>query len=165
MTIMYRLATIDDAEEIQELTWQAYEPIRNLGINFAAATADIELVQKNISNNLCYVLEEDDQILATLSIRMPWGEQPGPYPLPHIWWFAVHPKSSKQGVGSLLLTWVEETVIRDMFKAPAVTLGTTDKHPWLAEMYERKGYIRAGEKDSGRGHTTVFLRKELRVKS
>lgn len=163
VTRTFRLATVEDAEELLGLTLRAYEPIRQLGINFAAATADIDLVKNNIQNNVCYVLEENGQILATVSIRMPWGPQPGPFGLPHIWWFAVEPSIGKKGIGSTLLQWVEETVIRDTWKAPAVSLGTADKHPWLIDMYERRGYERAGEKNLGRGHTTIFLRKVLRA--
>lgn len=162
MSATFRLATLQDAEEILAVSLRAYEPIRKLGIHFAAATADLTLVQRNIQNNACYVMEEDGQILATVSIRMPWGLQPGPLGYPHIWWFAVEPSLGKKGVGSVLLQWVEETVIRDTLKSPAVTLGTADKHPWLCEMYERKGYERVGEKDLGKGHTTIFLRKVLR---
>lgn len=162
MTTNFRLATSDDAEELLAVTLRAYEPIRQLGIHFAAATADLALVQKNIRDNACYVMEENGRIQATVSIRMPWGPQPGPLGFPHIWWFAVDPAIGQKGVGSTLLRWVEETVIRDTLKSPAVTLGTADKHPWLCEMYERKGYERVGEKDLGKGHVTIFLRKVLR---
>ncbi|MCY7834552.1 GNAT family N-acetyltransferase, partial [Bacillus spizizenii] len=47
-------------------------------------------------------------------------------------------------------------------KVPFVSLGTADKHPWLIEMYERKGYVRAGEQDLGKGHMTVYMKKQLR---
>jgi len=161
MTRTFRLATADDAEELLGLTLRAYAPIRELGIHFAAATADLALVKKNIHNHACYVLEEDGQIQATVSLRMPWGPQPGPFGLPHIWWFAVDPDIGKKGVGSALLTWVEESIIRDTLKAPAVSLGTADEHPWLSAMYERRGYARAGEANLGRGHTTIYFRKEL----
>ncbi|PTM56561.1 GNAT family N-acetyltransferase [Desmospora activa] len=158
----FRLATLEDAEELHALSLGAYEPNRKLGINFAAATADIALVQQNIHNNVCYVMEENGRIIATVSIRMPWGPQPGPLGLPHIWWFAVDPTLGGKGIGSKLLSWVETTVIRDEWKAPAVTLGTADKHPWLIRMYERRGYERVGEKDLGKGHITIYLRKVLR---
>lgn len=162
MVQTFRLATERDGEEILDLSLRAYEPNRKLGINFAAATADIDLVKKNIGDNACYVMEENGQIIATVSIRMPWGPQPGPFGLPHIWWFAVDPELGRRGIGSTLLNWVEETVIRDTLKAPAVSLGTADKHPWLMRMYERRGYERAGEKDLGKGHITVYFRKILR---
>ncbi|UUZ80545.1 GNAT family N-acetyltransferase [Paenibacillus sp. P26] len=162
MTQQFRLATLDDANVLLDLSLRAYEPIRKLGIHFTAATADLDTVRKNIDNHACYVMEQDGDIIATVTIRMPWGPQPGPFGLPHIWWFAVDPDTGQKGVGSKLLSWVEETIIRDTLKAPAVSLGTADKHPWLIEMYERKGYVRAGEKDLGKGHITVYLRKELR---
>lgn len=68
----FRLATNEDADSLLNLTLQAYKPIRELGIPFLAATADLALVKKNISQNLCYVYEEEKRIAATVSIRMPW---------------------------------------------------------------------------------------------
>ncbi len=156
-----RLATLEDKEKLQELILRAYAPIRELGINFAAATADVNLVEKNIKNNMCYVLEENGQLLATCSLRMPWGLQPGPYGFPHIYWFAVDPQIGKQGVGTSLLKWIEENIVRDTLKSPAVTLGTADKHPWLINMYEKHGYEKVGSADLGRGHITIYLRKIL----
>ena len=52
MSRQYRLATEADADELLSLTLRAYEPIRKLGINFAAATADKELVLNNIQKRL-----------------------------------------------------------------------------------------------------------------
>ena len=162
MTYNYRLATLDDAAAVLDLSLRAYEPIRSMGIRFAAATADLETVRKNIHDNACYVMEYEGRTIATVSVRMPWGPQPGPLGVPHIWWFAVDPSIGKKGVGSTFLQWIEETVIRDTLKSPAVSLGTADKHPWLIGMYERRGYVRVAEKDLGKGHITVFLRKTLR---
>lgn len=41
-------------------------------------------------------MEEDGRIIATITLRMPWGKQPGPYGVPHIWWFAVDPDTGKK---------------------------------------------------------------------
>ncbi|MEB2359362.1 GNAT family N-acetyltransferase [Bacillus pumilus] len=161
MGYTFRLATEADIEALLELTTRAYEPIRELGIQFQAAHADFALVQKNVQKNLCYVMEENGELLSTLSLRMPWGEQPGPFGVPHIWWFASEP-SAQKGTGSILLEWVETELLRDTLKVPYVSLGTADKHPWLIDMYERKGYVRAGEKDLSKGHITVYLKKQLR---
>ncbi|UOY92375.1 GNAT family N-acetyltransferase [Ectobacillus sp. JY-23] len=154
----YRLATLDDAEELLHVTLRAYEPIRELGIQFPAATADLELVKHNIENHDCYVLEKDGVIAATLSVRA-FEEVTD---LPCVWWFAVDPIYKKQGLGSKILTYVEEVIIRDTLKASAVALGTSDKHPWLISMYERKGYERFYEVDYGEHGKGVFLRKVLR---
>ncbi|MGB9941493.1 sulfur-containing aminoacid acetyltransferase SnaB, partial [Bacillus subtilis] len=156
------LAVERDAEQLLALTLRAYEPIRKLGIRFAAAHADLDLVLQNIRENACYVMEEDGRIIATITLRMPWGKQPGPYGVPHIWWFAVDPGTGKKGIGTKLLQWLEETILRDTLKVPFVSLGTADKHPWLIEMYERKGYVRSGEQDLGKGHITVYMKKQLR---
>ncbi len=52
----FRLATNDDADNLLNLTLQAYKPIQEIGIPFLAATADLALVKKNISQNLCYAM-------------------------------------------------------------------------------------------------------------
>lgn len=157
----FRLATLEDAPALLDLTLRAYKPIRELGINFAAATADLALVQKNIRNHMCFVMEEEGKILSTLTLRMPWGPQPGPFGVPHFWWFATDPDLGRKGVGNTLMTWAEEKLVRDTLKSPAVSLGTAKEHPWLGEMYERRGYVPIMSKESGRGHTTVFYKKEL----
>ncbi|MDQ0201525.1 GNAT family N-acetyltransferase [Neobacillus ginsengisoli] len=157
MSNTYRLATLEDAEELLSLTLRAYEPIRKLGIQFPAATADIELVKHNITNHSCYVLEQNNSIVATLSVRL-FEEVTD---LPCVWWFAVDPAYKKQGFGSKILRYVEEVIIRDTLKAPAVALGTSDKHPWLIPMYERNGYERFYEVDHGERGKGVFLRKVL----
>lgn len=72
MGYTFRLATEADIEALLELTTRAYEPIRELGIQFQAAHADFALVQKNVQKNLCYVMEENGELLSTLSLRMPW---------------------------------------------------------------------------------------------
>lgn len=157
----FRLATLEDAPKLLDLTLKAYAPIREIGINFAAATADLDFVQTHIKNNACYVLEEEGELLATCSLRMPWGLQPGPSQFPHICWLAVNPEIKQHGIGSAMLRWVEETVARDTLKSPAVTLGTADSHPWLVNMYEKKGYEKFGTANLGKGHITVYLRKIL----
>ncbi|SFJ77157.1 GNAT family N-acetyltransferase [Thermoflavimicrobium dichotomicum] len=159
MSEIYRLATLEDAEELLDVTLRAYEPIRQLGIRFPAATANIELVQDNITNNDCYVLEKDGSIIATVTVAA-LEEVKEVTDLPFIWWFAVDPAYKGKGFGTKLLSWVEKNIIRDTLKAPAVTLATAERHPWLVPMYERKGYERFYEVDK-EGEKIVFMRKIL----
>ncbi|MBA4535944.1 GNAT family N-acetyltransferase [Bacillus aquiflavi] len=160
----YRLATLNDAENLLQLTLRAYEPIRELDLKFPAATANIDLVQQNIDKNACYLLEVDGELVATITIQFPWGDNSVKLDIPYIWWFAVDPGWGKQGFGSKLLAWTE-LYIRDNLKAPAVSLATSDRHPWLVAMYERKGYERAFEKDFGKDGKVVYLKKVLRPKA
>lgn len=157
----FRQATLSDAPALLDLSLRAYEPIRQLGIQFAAATADLALVEKNITNNMCFVMEENGRILSTISARMPWGPSPGPFGVPHLWWFASDPDAGRKGIGGEMITWCEEIMIRDTLKSPVVSLGTADKHPWLIEMYKRRGYEIEGSKDLGRGHLTIYMKKIL----
>lgn len=162
MTEIYRTATLNDLVQLHGLIVRAYEANRKLGIKFDAVTADLQLVKKHIENNLCFVLEENNQLIATISLRMPWGLQPGPSGVPHIGWFAVDPNIGERGVGSKLLHWLEEEILNKQLKVPFVTLGTADKHPWLSKMYERKGYKKFAEKDLGKGHITHYFKKTIR---
>lgn len=156
---VFRLATVNDAEELLDVILRAYEPIRELGIQFPAATATIELVSNNIKINDCYVLEIDGAIAATITLSK--GEEVKQITdLPFVKWFAVSPLYKNKGIGAKLITWVEEAVIRDKLKAPAVTLATAERHPWLVAMYERRGYERFFDIDLGNGDgPIVFLRK------
>lgn len=161
MTQIHRMATVDDAQALLELLLAAYAPHREAGINFVAATADLPMVIQHIESNMCYLLEQDQTLIATVSLRMPWGPNPGPCQYPHIGWLAVHPDHKQKGIGGQLLRWLEETIVRDTFKSPKVTLATADKHPWLAKMYERQGYQKIDERDLGRGHMTIYFQKTL----
>lgn len=159
----YRLVQLSESEDFLRLLLRSYAPIRAQGINFAAAKADLPLVQAHIQHHLCYVVEEDSRFIATISLRLPWGVQPGPDKYPHIGWFGVDPDYSGQGVGSELLNWLEKEILMKELKTPVVTLGTAATHPWLAKMYERKGFIQFAKKDLGRGHQTLFFKKDLTV--
>lgn len=161
MAVKIRLAELKDAEKLLDLVLRAYGPIRKLGINFAAATADINLAREHIKNNMVYIMEDEGVFRATVALRMPWGINPGPCGFPHIGWFAVNPDIARKNVGSTLLKFVEQNVIVDKLKSPAVTLGTAENHPWLVDMYEKKGYQKIGKADLGKGHITVYLRKIL----
>ena len=38
-----------------------------------------------------------EDLLASISLRLPWGLQPGPAGVPHIGWFAVDPELGRKG--------------------------------------------------------------------
>lgn len=157
MSEVYRLARLEDSEEVLRIIRGAYESIGRLGIEFRAVHADIAMVQDNIRENSCYVVLHDDVIAATISLR----ELHEVTKYPFLYWFAVDPAVNGQGIGSRLLSYVEETIVRDALNASAVTLATSKKHPWLLPMYERRGYEPFFERDLGRDDKLVFLTKRL----
>ncbi|MFF2090751.1 GNAT family N-acetyltransferase [Paenibacillus sp. NPDC058174] len=81
-----------------------------------------------------------------------------PFELPFIWWFATDPAYGGQGVGGRLLDGVED-IIRNERQAAAVTLATSIHHPWLVDMYKRRGYDVVHE--IGEHGDSVILEKKL----
>ncbi|WCN36437.1 GNAT family N-acetyltransferase [Aneurinibacillus uraniidurans] len=153
-----RLATLKDAERLLTLTLAAYGPALDMGILFPTAQADLEMVQNNIKKHDCFVWEEEGIIIATITVGV-FDEMKDVTDLPYIRWFAVDPAYAGKGIGNQLITWAEEVFVRDTLQAPAVTLATAEKHPWLIPMYERKGYERFYEYDNNVLGKVVFLRK------
>lgn len=161
MSTVFRQATLEDDKSFLALALAAFEPIRQLGINFSAAHADIEMVRRHIASHGVYVMEKDGIMVSSFTIRYPWGPEPGPYGLPHLGWFATHPDYKKQGLGRQMMTWLEQNVLIAQLKAPAVSLGTAQSHPWLVEMYKNYGFREIGQANLGKGHLTIYMEKVL----
>lgn len=157
-----RIATLDDAEEFLGLMQAAFKPLGELGIEWPSVHATLEDVEKNISRSTAYVLERDGELLSTITIKFPWDEESSVSGYPFVWWFATKPECKGQGLGNKLLTYVEEKVLRDDLKVPAVTLGTSLKfHPWLRGIYERRGYELYVTRERDYGDVDGLMRKVL----
>ncbi|CAM5219591.1 S-(2-succino)cysteine N-acetyltransferase [Ureibacillus acetophenoni] len=124
--------------------------------------ADVEMTTRHLQTNLCFFMEYEGKVSQVIS-KCPLSPNPGPEKVPHIGWFATDPDSGQKGLGSKLLTWLEEEVLKNRLRTPYVTLGTADKHPWLIQMYERKGYKVFSQKDLGKGHITIYMKKEFNL--
>ncbi|WP_342438852.1 GNAT family N-acetyltransferase [Paenibacillus sp. FSL L8-0436] len=159
---VYRLAEQKDAEQLLDITYRAYQLIRELGLHWPAANADLALVEDNISTNECYVLEVSGTIIATITLSKE-EEVKKLSSLPFIKWFAVSPEYSNKGYGGKLLDWVEEHIILGQLGSPEVTLATAKKHPWLVEMYERRGYEKFLELDLQNGDGIMYLLKKTLI--
>ncbi|WP_456311226.1 GNAT family N-acetyltransferase [Serratia proteamaculans] len=141
MTERIRLAKPEDAELLHDLLQRAYAPLLTQGIHFTITQASVADVAAVIASESTFVLEQNGQPVATLTARFPWTEnkrQLAPWPFLH--WFAVDPSHKGQGQGSRIIRYVEESFLRDTLKSPAVYLATAIKHPWLTDLYLRRGY-------------------------
>ena len=157
-----RVANQGDAEEIQRLMYEAFTPLRDLGIDWPSVNADVDLVEQNIKTSTTFVLENDKEIISTITVRYPWEGKRRISVYPFVWWFATKPSYDGRGLGSKLLKYVEETYLRDTLKAPAVTLGTSArKHPWLLDIYKKRGYEVYAEHENKDGDLGVIMRKVL----
>ncbi|WP_411842962.1 GNAT family N-acetyltransferase [Salinicoccus sp. HZC-1] len=157
-----RVATKKDAEEFLALMKTAFKPLKDLGIEWPSVNVGLEDVTANIVNSTAYVLERDGEIISTITIKFPWEAGINISGYPFVWWFATKPEYKGQGVGDKLLTYVEETILRDTLKAPAVVLGTSLKfHPWLKGIYERRGYTVYYEREQEYGDVDGLMYKVL----
>ena len=155
-----RLARPEDAERVREVVHEAYALIRKLNLHWPAANADVAQVRSHIEENDCYVLEIDGLIVATITHSRKHEVRPFT-DLPFLKWFAVHPDWQGKGIGGRLLDYVERDIILGRHGAPAVTLATAEKHPWLLPMYERRGYERYIAFDPGNGDGTMHLLRKI----
>lgn len=153
-----------EAEAYRELVQEAYRADLAVGVRFGASGATREDVIAHLRRNLALALVDPafpEQILATVSIRFPWGPNPGPLDLPHLGWLAADPGRPEQGLGGEVLARVEREVLAEELHAPAVTLGTAQEHPWLGAYYQRRGYRFIGTRDLGLGHLTDYYLRPL----
>ncbi|OCG51247.1 hypothetical protein A9G38_06735 [Gilliamella sp. Imp1-1] len=165
MSMSFRLITHKDIPAYQALLHNAYQSTTQLGIHFVAATVTQSQIADHINSNAVYLFEKEGDLLSTLSIRFPWGNNPGPYGLPHLGWFATAPQYKGKGYGNALWDFVEQQILINQLKLPAVTLGTAANHPWLAQTYINRGYKKIGQANLTPDHTTLYFEKILNHKN
>ena len=162
MSEVFRPLAEKDIETFQRFLTAAYADDLQYGIRFQAAFATVEDIKKHLAGNPCYILERDGEIISSCSLRMPWGPNPGPDVFPHLGWVSTHPRYKQQGFSSRMLDWVEQEILIKQCKAPAVTLGTAEEHPWLIRMYEKRGYVAYEKRRLHEDHVTVYMKKVLK---
>ena len=64
---------MEDAEELHQLMYDAFTPLRELGIDWPSVNADLEMVKNNLENNTTFVMVKGNEIISTITVRYPWG--------------------------------------------------------------------------------------------
>lgn len=177
---MYRLLNVNDGHEYAALVHDAYQADGELGIDFAAVTLPEEKLIRGLILNPTYGLFIEGRLVSAITLRMPWVKKPGPYgvphgrPLPiaaecmkpgpygvpHLGWVSTRPEEKHKGYARKLFFLLEEQVLKEELRTPAVTLGTAAEHPWLVKMYESWGFETVETKTlPGNSHQTVYMKK------
>ena len=116
---------------------------------------------KNLQTGTTFVLENNTEIISTITYVI-LGRQNDVFLFIRLYGGSTKPSYDGQGLGGKLLKYVEETFLRDTLKVPAVTLGTSArKHPWLLDIYKRRGYEVYAEHENDDGDLGVIMRKVL----
>jgi predicted GNAT family N-acyltransferase len=154
--------TTKDALQLTNLLHIAYESDEKLGIHFAAATISQEEVKKHLLLTPTFgYKDQTGNLISTISVRLPWSENPSPYFLPHIGWVATNPVYKHQGYAKKIIVTTVTKFIKNVLKSPAATLGTAIEHPWLKELYKSLGFVPFEEVRKHSDHKTVYLVKIL----
>jgi GNAT superfamily N-acetyltransferase len=154
--------TEKDIDIYYKVLHEGYQSDRPYAVSFAAmdvARADVMQWLRSVPT---YGWFQEETLISAISLRMPWGPFPGPKNVPHIGWFVTCPGYQHKGYAGKLLGAVEKEILRKELKAPSVTLGTAESHPWLRSMYEGFGF-QAYESVQlpHKKHRTVYMEKVL----
>ncbi len=161
MSLDFRQVREDETDDYQALILAAYAATKALGIHFDAASTSREKTRQHIQDHGVYALYDGTTLVSSATVRYPWGPLPGPFGLPHIGWFAAHPDYPGRHYGLKVMEQVERKILKEQLRAPAVSLGTAINHPWLKNMYRKRGFIPMHTADSGKGHITLYMKKIL----
>jgi len=61
----------DDAVELTALLNGAYRELQDSGLNFTAATQDVETTRQRVAGGVCWVVERDGRVAATMTMSVP----------------------------------------------------------------------------------------------
>src|SRR5699024_776213 len=67
-----RIAVIDDAVELQKLMYEAFTPLRELGIDWPSVNATAEMVEKNLQTGTTFVLKNEKELFFTITLLYLW---------------------------------------------------------------------------------------------
>lgn len=160
----FRLLTTHDIHNYYKVLHEGYQSDKPYPISFTAIEATEEDALQWLKVNPTYGWFRNNILVSAISLRMPWGPEPGDGKVPHIGWFVTDPKYQHQGYAGKLLKAIEAEVLIKQLKVPSVTLGTAENHPWLVKMYEAWGFVIYDVRQlPHKKHRTVFLKKKLDI--
>ena len=157
----FRQLTEADTAEYHKVLIDGYAAIKDYPITFDAIDFTEEESKEWIETYPVYGLYIDGQLVSSITFCMPWIKYSTPDKFPHIAHFVTAPEHKGKGYAREVLAEAED-LLRNVYKTPAVTLGTAAEHPWLAKMYESFGFKEYKRVQlPGKVHTTIFFKKTL----
>jgi uncharacterized damage-inducible protein DinB/GNAT superfamily N-acetyltransferase len=164
------LAARDSFESLTALLHRAYAPLAAQGLNFTAATQDVETTKRRAAEGHCLVAELQGEIVGTVTVSGPYGADEAPWAAGVPWFrdhdtahfhqFAVDPAQQRQGLGRRLVTACEQWAHEHGFKRMA--LDTAEPARALRGLYRRLGYAEVGQVQwEGRHYVSVIMLKSL----
>jgi GNAT superfamily N-acetyltransferase len=145
----------------------AYRELQDRGLNFTAATQDIETTRRRVSEGACWVVEHEGRVAATMTMSVPPPEDIralSRYAIPpHTGWLcqvAVGPELRGRAVAKNLFDVACTWAIREGITTVGLDTAAPAKH--LATMYSRWGFEHVDEvRFPGKTYDSVVMTKHL----
>lgn len=159
------LAPTDSVEDLTRLLHDAYRILGEMGLNYTAVDQDEETTFRRINRGECLVAELEGVIVGTVTWYRPqtlvgcaWYRRPG---VAVFGQFAVHPQRQRSGIGSLLISDVEQRA--QQAGASELALDTAEPAKHLIDYYARRGFREVETAQwNGKTYRSVIMSKTLR---
>jgi GNAT superfamily N-acetyltransferase len=160
----YRVA---DAVALTSLLNSAYRELQDQGLNFTAATQDVETTRRRVAEGACWVVEHDGRVAATMTMSFPpsediralcnYARQPRTGWLCQI---AVGPELRGRAVARILFDVACVWAISEGITTVGLDTAAPAKH--LAAMYSRWGFKHVDDVQfAGKTYESVVMIKQL----
>ncbi|MEO8244637.1 MAG: GNAT family N-acetyltransferase [bacterium] len=154
----------DSIPELTRLLHAAYAELAALGFNYTATDQSDAVTQKRISGGRCIVAAMGQAVVGTVLYKSPGLGSGSPHfarpDIASLHQFAVAPAFQAQGIGAMLLDFVEAAARAD--KATALALDTSEGASKLIAWYARRGFqFVEFAQWTGKTYRSVILSKDL----
>lgn len=142
--VRYRLLRDDDdLDHLTGLLHDAYRPLAEAGMRFVASHQDVDVTRRRCASGVAIVAEVDAEVIGTITLSLEPSRPGGPvhYRRPEVTkfgQFAVRPALQARGIGSRLISLVEDVAREKGFRV--LSLDTSQYARHLIAMYGSLGY-------------------------
>jgi predicted N-acetyltransferase YhbS len=154
MNIEIRRAKVEDAIEITNIYHDAYQENERLGFPASASTVKVKEVEKWISESNIFIALTNHEIVG--AVRLAINDKMNKLVIGRL---GVSSNWKGKGIASILMNYAENEALKLGWKT--VTLTTPINHPYLPEMYRRRGYKDVGVRELEGPYDEVVLEKIL----
>lgn len=156
-----------DAVSLTSLLNSAYRELQDQGLNFTAATQDVETTRRRVAEGACWVIEQDGRVAATMTMSFPPSEDIRALchyaRQPHMGWLcqvAVAPELRGRAAAKVLFDVACIRAISEGITSVGLDTAAPAKH--LAAMYSRWGFKHVDDVQfAGKTYGSVVMIKQL----
>jgi GNAT superfamily N-acetyltransferase len=158
-----RFSQDDSISELVSLLHRAYKRLADMGLFFVATNISEEDAKRLIDGGECFIAECDGKIIGTILLYAKGKHNPEFYRRDDVivfGKFAVEPEYQKNGIGEMMMNYIEEYVKSKGIKELACDTAEQAQH--LIDYYAKRGFRFIGyHKWSMVNYRSVMMSKYL----